>query len=207
VLPTLGREGVDLLAVTGDLVDVPEPLPAALVGSMEADYGLVRDLLAAADVPVMVVPGNHDDAPAMWRALGQGEPIRDIAGLRVIRFCDHEHEGNVPWRAGDEWARFERLVADGNSPPQIHLQHYVIAPPVEDDYPFNYGDAATLKRAMVDAGRAALVLSGHYHPGSELIRDGPVTFSVGPAMVEPPYPWRIYEIDDSGVSIEQRTLV
>ena len=44
------------------------------------------------------------------------------------------------------------------------------------------------------------ILSGHYHPGSLVEKDG-IIYSVPPAFCEAPYAFRVYDIDDDGAAI------
>jgi 3',5'-cyclic AMP phosphodiesterase CpdA len=204
VLPRLGSMGVDALVMTGDLIDMPEPLGDEQVEPLGRDYRLLGELLATADVPTIVLPGNHDRPATLWDALGRGADVIDLAGHRLVRFCDEEDPSQVPHRVGPDRERFDQVLADAASPPQVHLQHYVIAPALEAAYPYNYADAQTLRQRINAAGHVRLSLSGHYHPGSEVIEDQNASFAIGPAMSEPPFPWRLYDIE--GTTIRGQTL-
>jgi Icc protein len=91
----------DCLVVTGDLADHGDP----------AEYAAALALLGGLDLPVHVVPGNHDHAGRMLRALaGTGyvraaaeEPDRcyyrvDYPGLRLL-CCD----SSLPGRVDGSW--------------------------------------------------------------------------------------------------------
>lgn len=213
---------VDLIVVTGDLVDVPSfvldpsdyyhmPIEPWLP-LIEADYRQIKALLDNAGMPYIVLPGNHDYEPMMWQVFDQVRDVVDIqAGqsettYRVARFCDREWEGHVPRRFDRERQRWLDLLADQQSPPQIHLQHYVITPPVESSYPHNYLEAEELLYQTANAEQVVLSLAGHYHRGSDLQKFANTYFTVGPAFCEFPHPIRIYEVTPGQVTMETISL-
>ena len=98
------------------------------------------------------------------------------------------------------------MLSDGDSRPQIHLQHYMIFPEPSGGYPYNYDDAAELKAALLADSRSKLVLSGHYHEGEDLMAEGHVSFATARAFREPPHPFRVYEITDAGITQAEYTL-
>jgi len=207
-LAALAGENIELLAVTGDLVDVPHHASRAASDKIEADYRLIQELIEATHLPVVAVPGNHDAEAAMWQVVGKGPDVFDKGGFRFVRFCDHEHEGHVPHRLGQQRERFEHVLSDVTSPPQVHLQHFVIAPPItESDYPYNYGDADELARAIVESCRVRLCLSGHYHPGIEPLTHAGSSFITAPAASKPPHPWLLYDLNEHYPGCERRTLI
>jgi predicted MPP superfamily phosphohydrolase len=197
---------VDLLALTGDLIDVPEDLvpgEARAEEQVEADYRRLRELLEARAPRYCVLPGNHDWAHAMARAFDQ--PARELAvgGYLVAAFWDEEGEAHVPFRPPGERDRFEMLLR--RPEPQIHLQHYLLAPHLPDaGWPYNYAEVDALREAVVSSGCVALCLAGHYHDGTPPLRIGGTTFITGPAFCRPERPWRVYGVSDGGVTVEAR---
>jgi hypothetical protein len=198
-LKTLRGQSIDWLVLTGDLVDVPKDAALAPAGSVDADYKLLKSMIDDIGLPYVVLPGNHDADGPMWSVFERGEDVFDAGGFRFARFCDHEDAAHVPHRSKADRARFEQLLSTHGSPPQVHLQHFVIAPPLDAGYPYNYADASALAEAMTGAGCVSLCLSGHYHPGVAPFAAGGTTFSVAPAASKPPYPWRLYELTATGV--------
>ncbi len=216
-LKHIKEQQVDMIAITGDLLDVPYSLylptpgfegvdPAYWDVAAEADYRLVRDLLDATALPYMVLPGNHDWDAVMWRVFDPQDNLQIVAGRRVVRFCDHEHRGNVPRRFHPQRTQWLDELARTGEPRQIHLQHYVITPELNEGYPYSYGEAKTMHQQIINSGQVELCLSGHYHRGTELIQDNGVYFSTCSAFCEAPYPWRIYEINQTGVTMTEHAL-
>lgn len=77
------RHRPDAVLITGDVAD----------GGSEADYDLVRQILAPLSMPVFVVPGNHDRRPTMRAAFAGTIPYAasdtlhfeaQIGGARII---------------------------------------------------------------------------------------------------------------------------
>ncbi|MEX0885692.1 MAG: metallophosphoesterase [Phycisphaeraceae bacterium] len=210
----------DLLAITGDLADVPLPwLPTALApaapttsapsgarDNVLGDYRLIRDLLDASGMAYLVLPGNHDWPELMWQVFDDTPAELSVAGHRVVQFFDREHEANVPRRVGDDRARFDACLIDDDATPQVHLQHFVVTPQLNAGYPHSYADGHLLARQTLDSGRVRLSLAGHYHAGTPLIRIGDTTFTTAPAFGELPHPWRVYELDGRGVTMQTHEL-
>ncbi|WP_326636700.1 HAD-IIIA family hydrolase [Nonomuraea fuscirosea] len=197
------RRGADMIAITGDVVDVPgylfaperDPAPdRAAWQRVRADYRLVRRMLDECGLAWIAVPGNHDSYRIHAEELGSGPFVRDVGGLRFVSFWDRESTGNVPRRTLTERERFDSSLLDPGPRPQVHLQHFVITPRLDDGYPHTYAEGEELQRRTSDSGRVVLSLSGHYHPGSEPATIGPTMFSVTPALVEHPHAYRIFDL-------------
>jgi len=206
---------VDLLALTGDVLDVPDYVVARdewiahdreqWLAEAEQDYRLVRDLLDSSGLRYRVLPGNHDNQPAMARVFGHLPRTFDLSGHRVVCFWDREGEHHVPRRLGAERLLMEQELREPG--PQVHLQHYLVAPDLPDaGWPYNYLESDHLRRALVESGRVRFALAGHYHDGTQLERHGDTWFGVGPAFSVRPYPYRLYTIDEHGVAQETISL-
>ena len=119
-------EGVDWVAVTGDLVDHPfdDMHSPENLERGEADLQLVRSLLERLSCPVFVLYGNHDH-PLLFRRVFtmQSEGV-DVGDFRVFCFYDEESADHVPVRVGAELERFDRALSRGTS--TGHLQHYLV---------------------------------------------------------------------------------
>ena len=205
-LERVAKAGVDLLVLTGDLVDAPDYLcvwPNAEVQDDDArrvlvDYQRLKAMLDQSCLRYLVLPGNHDADYLMWRVFGRGEDEFDLGGFRIARFIDHETDNHIPRRLGEDRARFETLTGQVDGPPQIHLQHYVITPTLNEGYPHTYADAADLLNRIRVCGRVVLSLSGHYHAGTEPISDGQCTYATGPAFCQQPHPVRLFNVSTGG---------
>ena len=201
-------ESPDLVAVTGDLVDYPfygmcDPDRIALG---EKDLRLVGEIFSAFTCPVAFLYGNHDHPESFHKIFGHHPADFDADGRRILLFFDDEVENHFPQRLGSERERFLAALADADPRPQIHLQHYLIAPERNEGYPHTYREAESLKEALLTDPRVRLVLSGHYHRGEPLFREGHIYFSTAPAFGEPPHPYRIYTLNGDDISQTERSL-
>jgi D,D-heptose 1,7-bisphosphate phosphatase len=201
-------ESPDLVAVTGDLVDFPfygwhDP---DLVALGEKDLRLVRELFEPLSCPVAFLYGNHDHPDAFRRVFGNLDADFEVAGHRIIQYFDEEVDSHIPQRLGAQRVRFLAALKDDDPAPQVHLQHYLIAPEKNEDYPHTYRESESLRGALAADPRVRLVLSGHYHKGVDLFAEGHVHYSVAPAFGEPPHPYRVYDIAGEQVTQTEHRL-
>lgn len=199
-------ESPDLLVVSGDLLDFPfEGIDSpAMLELAERDLRLLADILAEARCPYVAVLGNHDVSHLVRRVFGHIPADQVIAGYRILCFSDHQADDLYPERLGRDRERFLAALADPSSPPQVHVQHYLIWPKRNASYPYTYREAGFLLDSIVKSGLVRLVLSGHYHAGVPLARVGGTYFAAVPAFAEAPHPYWIYDLDGDDVS--HRTL-
>ncbi|MCZ6632404.1 MAG: metallophosphoesterase [bacterium] len=205
----MAAQSPDLVAVTGDLVDHPfegmdDP---ENIRAGEKDLRLVRDLFAPLTCPVAFLFGNHDRPASFQNIYGDLPHDFTVAGHRILLFFDHEAQDHFPERTHEQLERFQAALSDNNPHPQIHLQHYLIAPTRNEGYPHTYRNATVLKRALQKDSRVRLVLNGHYHAGEPLSRDGHVYFSTARAFCEPPHPFRIYTLTEDQITQAEHNLM
>jgi len=201
-------EEPDLLVVSGDLLDFPFDAidSPAVLELAERDLRMMASILAQAGCPYVVVQGNHDVPALVRRVFGHLSSDQVIAGYRVLCFNDHQAEDLYPERLGRERDRFLSALSDVSSPPQIHVQHYLIWPRRNASYPYTYREAGFLLDTIVQSGLVRLVLSGHYHAGIPLTRVGGTCFATVPAFAEAPHPYWIYDLDERQVSYRTRQI-
>ena len=166
----VGRVGPDVVIVSGDLVENAD----------EAEYQQVREALEPLDVPVHVLPGNHDDRDALHRHFGVpgagGEPVQYAVELGPLRLVvvdstapGHEH-GELD---GERLGWLDRELAGAPERPTLVAMHHP---------PLCTGAPAVDAIALRDDARRALgevlerhpqvlkVVAGHVHRtvGSEV---------------------------------------
>lgn len=200
---------VDVIVITGDLLDVPDEVIAGespdgrdlpiWLAEVEQDFRLMRESLAATGVDYVVCPGNHDHEGLFSRVFPEATAFVDAAGLRFVCFWDELGPDRQPRRTAARRDLFEQaLNAPEHNVSQIHIQHYTVYPPITSNGArYDYLGAAALKESLESSGRVRAVLSGHYHPGV-LAEEGGVFYSGPPAFCEAPYPFRIYNMRDDG---------
>ena len=149
----------DCALITGDLADHGEP----------AEYEAARELLTSLDIPVHVIPGNHDNAGVMLQVLADTRYVRpaaedgrcyyrvDYPGLRLL-CCD----SSVPGRDGGQlgpvqlaWLDSE-LGRDPDVPAVVALHHH----------PVPSGIVAMDGMMLADSADLAGVLRSHRAPAA-----------------------------------------
>ena len=89
-LEQIKKQQVDVLVVTGDLLDVPgwvENLPRGFevddnqlwAEAAAKDYRLIKKMLDDSRLEYMVLPGNHDLPQAMWQVFDQKDYQKKLA--------------------------------------------------------------------------------------------------------------------------------
>lgn len=196
----------DALVISGDLLDYPfEGMDDPVLQSAGlADLELIADLLAPLAMPKIIIPGNHDHPDLIEHVFPAGDGELTVQDYRILAFRDHEGPSHVPQRVGQERRRFADALADPHSPPQVHVQHYVVWPERNAGYPHTYGQGAAMREAMIASGKVRLVLSGHYHPGIPLFADKGVYFSTVQCFAETPHAFAIYDM--GGETVQAHTL-
>lgn len=211
------KDDCDLVAVTGDLLDVPiyvitgettyDYRPEEWRAWARADYHLIRRMLDACGLPWMVLPGNHDWEPVFREVFPEPVETQRICDIPVLSFWDREYEGHFPRRLDRERVRFmESLTSSVPPQHQVHLQHYVIEPELNEGYPHSYAECAELAGKIAAAPGEVLCISGHYHRGTPVSRLGSGLFAVTPALCECPHRFRIYDWTSDGLAVEEITV-
>jgi 3',5'-cyclic-AMP phosphodiesterase len=206
---------VDVVVITGDLIDHPHE-PQDTVQNLrdgELDLLLVAEALAQLPCPWAVLPGNHDHPELFQRVFGSQPREIEVQGTRIISFFDWDRPlptaleadnvpVNVPRRVGAERRCFADVLADTDPRPQVHLQHYVITPRRDEGWPHTYVDGEMLRDSLAADHRVRLCLSGHYHPGVDPFHYGESGvgswFHVAPAFCQAPHPYLVHELAHDG---------
>ena len=119
----------DAVLVSGDLAD----------HAADAEYELVRELLAPLRAPLYVLPGNHDDRRALHRHFGvpgaDGEPVQyavDLGPLRLV-VLDTTRPGEDPGSLDAErLAWLDAALAAAPEVPTLLAMHH---PPISTGIP------------------------------------------------------------------------
>ena len=153
----------DLVVATGDLVNEGRP----------AQYDHLETILAELDVPVVPLPGNHDDRMqlrARFDVLPTGDRddpidhVLDLGSMRIV-FLDTQVLGSNAGRVADaQCAWVDEVLAEAPDRPTIVFQHH---PPFETGIGFMDRDAfegAVAYEAVIARHRQVeLVSCGHIH--------------------------------------------
>ena len=175
ILSSVERSGTkpDLLLFTGDIADKGEP------EAYRRFQGTVDPVADRMGVPVLLVPGNHDERAPFRQYLLGGEPggepidqVRWIAGLRVVAL-----DSTVPGHPHGELddAQLAWLAAELATPaPEgtiVALHHPPVGGPAE------FGGIITLhgRERLADAVQGTdvlMIVAGHTHHASAGVLGG-----------------------------------
>lgn len=213
---------IEAIMFTGDLTD----------GGSSEDYALLADILAPIDVPIFVVPGNHDKREGLRTAFKEKLPLesgpflnyeahfKDIRVLALDTLLDGQTEGALD---PTQLAWFEKKLAEPTTGLTLVLMHHPAFPSM----------IAPLDQMALQDGREAFselikayqgplrILAGHIHRPFQTIWNnvfcavsgGPAfqhALALDPAAAEPttlsePYAYFIHRITDANsVSIHTR---
>lgn len=146
----------DALVVTGDVADVPEP----------EVYARARELLAAAGLPLLAVPGNHDDRELLVAAFGPLPAIGRAGPLRVVG-ADTSLPGRADGRLDEQrLVELDAILAEDRQTPTVLALHH---PPVPtgvrslDAIGLPAGDRAAVAVLLGRHPQVQAVACGHVH--------------------------------------------
>lgn len=172
------REGVDAVAVLGDLTNSGRPEEFAAAG----------EVLAACRLPIMQVPGNHDR---------QGEhppPTPATARPGVVRV---DLEGRWP---GDRDLGFAFEPPSGPLGPAVVLSHYPVLSRRDAlsaaglKYAGDLGRRSELEAGVRALGDPVVALCGHLHVRDATAAAGLLQLGFG-ALIEYPYEAAVFSFD------------
>lgn len=171
----------DCAVITGDLVDRGE----------HVEYASALRLLRILDIPVHVVPGNHDHAPRMLEALSDTTFVREAAsepgrcyyrvdypGLRLF-CCDSSipgrHEGELGIRQL-AWLDSE-LRRDPGTPAILVMHHHPVPSGIAAMDRVMLSDAHSLAEVLLGHPPLTRILVGHLHRPMSAIFAGSLLMS------------------------------
>jgi len=189
----------DVTVVLGDVLDDPESPEAP---EFLAELKQILDSLESAPI---VIPGNHDlPEERFYQIVDRSPDFLDLDGCRFVCFLDPEEPG---WNARRPPDNLERMSAarNGYNGPIVALQHVPVLPPGTSDCCYGYLNIDEVM-AATRANGITLTISGHYHPGTELIRQGAHAFFVAGALCESPFPFFIVEMNADDIQVETHKL-
>ncbi len=154
----------DALVVTGDLTD----------GSDPREYAVGRELLSRLDMPVYLIPGNHDSTDGMRAALSDFPGISesregkisyraDIGGTQLIALDTHMPGSPQGELGKEQLAWLDDVLRQNTRPTLIALHH----PPALSGilHMDNIGlvDASALAEVVAPHAHVERLLCGHLH--------------------------------------------
>lgn len=230
-LQKMKAQGVEAIAITGDLIDVPEEeLSQETLISVEKDYLEIKKLLDESGLEYVSVPGNHDHLETYFKVFG-ADRKKTIKGYEFVCFFDHAPWPEEVFRKGDDLETFEQVLNEKGPRNQIHLQHYLLYTSI-DETPYEThlprpksgdaekdakrhdqglkshanADSRKLLEEIEKSSRAKLLLSGHFHYGCDLLKIKETYAHVSPSFSEGCFSYAIVELSEENVTVELSDL-
>jgi Icc protein len=155
--------GPSAILISGDLVE----------NAADAEYEQLRELLAPLDVPLYVLPGNHDDRDALRRHFGvpgaAGEPVQysaDLGPLRLVAI-DSTIPGEEPGELDSDRLAWldQELAASPDRPTLLALHHPPLwtGVPAIDDIGLRGADRRALGDVVGRYPQVRRIVAGHVH--------------------------------------------
>lgn len=205
-LQHLQDAGAELVLVAGDNVDSPLDDPR-----LNADLVSLRDMLSASGIPFVIIPGNHDPDPeAFYRVLPMPPRAFRLGDCEIITFCDDMFDRQMKCASRQTGVLNEMRGLLSSVPSSIRhtilLQHYVLHPEQEhhgSDYRYNYLNDGEIRTILEASPRKILSLSGHLHRGHPLVTHNGVSYLVGRALCEHPFPYHMLHTRAEKIDIQE----
>jgi Icc protein len=142
----------DALLLTGDLAHEED----------QATYQRLQQQLEGYGLPILAIPGNHDNADLIQQTFG--EPLLDLDEVIVIGLNSHIRGSDSGFLGDQELNRAEALIKASHKPVILALHHH----------PLEVGSAWIDELSLVDAdtfndlvkqqaNKIAAVICGHVH--------------------------------------------
>jgi histidinol phosphatase-like PHP family hydrolase len=184
----------DVIILLGDLLE------DGSTASARQDLAEIRSQLASFEIPILVVPGNHDRDPALIASSFDCAPgIHDLGDYRFVIFSDHYDLDAQERCCRSRDDRDLLASASQTDRPLIVLQHPPLLPRIEDGYPYTIEEAEVLAAEYSEQG-VCLSLSGHYHAGQPLHTSGGVSFITCPALCQRPFSYQRLKLNGPEIS-------
>jgi Icc protein len=154
----------DALVVTGDLTDRSDP----------REYAVGRELLSRLDMPVYLLPGNHDSTEGMRREMSDFPGISenktgkifyaaDIGGVQLIAldtFLPGKPEGEV---GAEQLAWLDSKLRESQKPTLIALHHPPALSGITHMDNMGLIDADALAEVIAPCHHVERLICGHLH--------------------------------------------
>lgn len=189
-----------LIVLLGDMVD-----DGTKPGAIE-DWQTLAGEVRKTGIPVLAVPGNHDDDHDAFARIFGCEPGMHLVGdYAFMVFHDSRAAGEIFRRPADQLDLPRRAAAAYPGRPLIALQHHPHHPVVRAGYPYHLANREAIMSGYRDAG-VCLSLSGHYHAGQVAHVVEGVTYATAPTICEAPYRFLHVRLEGTQATIQEHAL-
>jgi histidinol phosphatase-like PHP family hydrolase len=189
----------DIVLLLGDLVEDDGALGVRSVLERSAKA------IGILECPLIVIPGNHDLVEELfYEYFPRPTEVVEVKGIRFLPFLDAQTPDFNATRSAADLDRMRGARKDFDGP-IVSVQHVSLFPAGSSDCPFYYTNATDVIGVMQEVG-IGLAISGHYHEGVKLIREGKQAFVVNAALCEAPFSFLEIEIDGENIRTTRHSL-
>ena len=186
----------DLIVLLGDMIDQPDSPNA------RDELTQFRRLLDKTKIPWLAVGGHHDGS--VWHDVFPPDGVHEIGDYCFYCITDTYNEKDETRRSGEAMADFKQAASTSDKP-LIVIQHPIVHPPIDSEYPYNLQNPEQVHAAYESAG-GLLSISGHYHPGIDLQTHRGVNYLTAPSLSESPFPFLRLRLEGGRIEIQRETL-
>ncbi|HOK55716.1 MAG TPA: metallophosphoesterase [bacterium] len=193
------KEDIDVVIIAGDLLDDGENPDS------EKEYLEIKKIIDNFNAKkVIIAPGNHDKKIEEFFEIFGDYKYFVYDNFLFYVFYDRYYEGEIAIRSQEEIENFKKIVRENPDKKIIAVQHNIIFPKIESDYPFNLLDCEKIHK-LYKENNVFLSISGHYHRGLDILNNEGVYYFTLPAVCEEPFKYFLVEIS-SELKIEEKQL-
>jgi histidinol phosphatase-like PHP family hydrolase len=193
------EENIDVIIIAGDLIDDEKSQIS------EDDYIEIKKTLDSFNVKkILIAPGNHDRKDEKFFEIFGDYKYYISDEFLFYVFYDTFYENETGQRSQEEIENFKKFVRENQGKKVIVVQHYIIYPKIESDYPFNLIDCEKIHKIYKE-NNVFLSISGHLHRGIDIVNHEGIYYFTLPAVCEKPFKFFLLKIS-SELEIKENQL-
>ncbi|MFN4227568.1 MAG: metallophosphoesterase [Candidatus Ratteibacteria bacterium] len=199
VIRRIQDERIDVIVICGDLIDDNKSNCA------EKDYIEIKKVIQSLNgKKILISPGNHDLESDKFKNFFGEYKFCVLGDFLFYVFYDNYFEGEICKRNYQEIENFKKIIEENPGKKIIVIQHNLVYPKIESDYPFNILEPEKI-HSFYKENNVFLSISGHYHKGLDLIKIDNIYYFTSSAICEQPFKYFIFEIGED-IKIEEKEL-
>lgn len=182
------RGNYEVIILCGDLIDDGK------IDTSEKDFFEIKKVIEREKKPYIFVMGNHDIGSDKISEIFKNTAPLHYREYIFYPFNDEYKDDDRCYREKEEIEKFINFCRNNRDKKIITVQHNVVYPKIESDYPYNIENSEKILEIYRKCN-VILSISGHYHKGVEETEYNGIYFITLPALCESPFSYYIIELD------------